>query len=112
RDDGRGEPRLRDLREEDVVPAAAVVVVQVLCEHEDQRKDDPDRQPQVGALLGDELAQLPAPDRERPRTPPAHWAGGCDGGRRGGAHRALASSKPRSPPRATGSSPSSLGGVA
>ena len=51
-------------REEEVVASWSWWWCRCWASDEDQREDDADRQPQVGALLRDELAQLPAPDRQ------------------------------------------------
>ena len=77
----RGEARLGDVRGEDVLVAVAFVLMQVLDEHEDQRQDRRQPEAEIGALLRDELAQLPAPDRER--RGPAWARRGTAAGRRG-----------------------------
>ena len=64
----RGEPRLGDLRGEDVLAAVVVALVEALEDDEDQRQDDHQAEAEVGALLGDQLAQLPAVDGQRGRA--------------------------------------------
>ena len=60
------------------------MVVQVLNEHEDQRQDDRQPEAEIGALLGDQLAQLPAVGGQRRGSPSrcaaaagAAWRRGC-----------------------------------
>jgi hypothetical protein len=70
----RGQTRLSDLAGEDTV-AAAVACVHVLHDHEDQGQDHGQAEAHVGALLGTQLAQLPAVDGERGRAPRARCRG-------------------------------------
>src|SRR5438270_5989153 len=59
---------MRYLRREDDLPAAILARAQVLDHDEDERQDRGEPEPEVGALLRDELAQLPAVDRQRGRS--------------------------------------------
>src|SRR5437588_555241 len=44
------------------------IVAQALGDHEDHRDDHGEPEPEVGPLLGDQLAQLPAQDRPGVRS--------------------------------------------
>ncbi len=80
----RRQARLRYVRGKDVlgVPRAGV---EQLGDHQDQRDQDADHEAEIGAVLGAQLAQLPAQDRggrRAPRLPSPRDS--CGGG--GGAH--------------------------
>ena len=86
------EPGLEDLRGEDRVGVARRVAADQLDDDEDQRQQHGEAETEVGALLGDELAQLPAVDGERRRPACALRDRGGRGGGRDAAHDASTSS--------------------
>ena len=83
------------MRGEDVALVVTVALAQVLGDHEDDRQDRRQTEAQVGALLRDELAQLPAVGGERRGAPGrARVGAGVHGGGCGdAAHRVRALSR-------------------